>query len=94
MFRSFGKPSERFPMMTSALAPTTNRNPGIVPPWLTQPRPKNPGIVPPWLQQPVHILPVDEAEEFHILPVNGDTQFVSEAADVSPTSLADALRGR
>ena len=81
-------------MMTSVAA-TSNRNPGIVPPWLSQPQPaKNPGIVPPWLQTPVHILPVDDAEEFHILPVSGETQFVSEAAIVSPTSLADALRGR
>ena len=80
-------------MMTSAVAPTTNRNPGIVPPWLSQPRPKNPGIVPPWLQQPIRILPVDEPE-FTILPVDGETQFVPEPANVSPTSLADALRGR
>jgi hypothetical protein len=79
-------------MMTSTVAPTTNRNPGIVPPWLSQPRPKNPGIVPPWLQTPIRILPVED--EVHILPVDGETQFVSEAAFVSPTSLADALRGR
>lgn len=87
----------------SSIAPATNKNPGIVPPWLT-PRPpaKNPGIVPPWLQQPIRILPIDEPitilpvdePEFHILPVDGETQFVSTPAAVSPTSLADALRGR
>lgn len=73
---------------------TADRNPGIVPPWLSTPAPaKNPGIVPPWLQQPITILPVDEPE-FTILPVDGETQFVSEPADVSPMSLGDALRGR
>jgi hypothetical protein len=72
---------------------TTNRNPGIVPPWLTKPQAKNPGIVPPWLLEPITILPVDEPE-FHILPVDGETQFVSESVDASPASLADALRGR
>ena len=81
--------------MTS-IAPASNQNPGIVPPWLTSPaKPpvKNPGIVPPWLQQPIHILPVDEPE-FSILPVDGETTFVSTPVAVSPTSLADALRGR
>lgn len=88
--------------MTSTIAPTTNRNPGIVPPWLTEPRAKNPGIVPPWLQTPIRTLPIEEPitilpvdeQEFHILPVGGETQFVSESAAVSPTSLADVLRGR
>ena len=79
--------------MTSTIAAATNRNPGIVPPWLTPAPTKNPGIVPPWLQTPIRILPVDEPE-FHILPVGGETQFVSDPAAVSPTSLADALRSR
>jgi hypothetical protein len=69
-----------------------NRNPGIVPPWLTKPQPKNPGIVPPWLLEPITILPVD-VPEFHILPVD-ETQFVPVSADASPASLADVLRGR
>lgn len=90
--------------MTSTIAPTTNRNPGIVPPWLTKPTvpSRNPGIVPPWLQTPIRILPIEEPitilpvdePEFSILPVGGETQFVSESAAVSPTSLADVLRGR
>lgn len=71
-----------------------NRNPGIVPPWLTQPEPRNPGIVPPWLLEPITILPIDEEQEFHILPVDGETQFVPESVDASPASLADVLRGR
>ena len=79
-----------------------NRNPGIVPPWLTKPQAKNPGIVPPWLLEPITILPVEEpvtilpvdAPEFHILPVDGETQFVPQSADASPASLADVLRGR
>lgn len=70
-----------------------NRNPGIVPPWLTKPEPRNPGIVPPWLLNPITILPVDEPE-FHTLPFDEDTQFVTLSADASPASLADALRGR
>jgi hypothetical protein len=82
MFRSFGKPSERFPPMIQSInsitaAPT-----------------RNPGIVPPWLLEPITILPVDDEPEFHILPVDGDTQFVPESVDASPASLADALRGR
>ena len=96
MFRSFGTPSERFSTMiqpTSSIE-TTNRNPGIVPPWLSEQGSKNPGIVPPWLLEPIHTLPVDDEPEFHILPVGGDTQFVSESVDVSPTSLADAIRNR
>lgn len=88
--------------MITPIAPTTNRNPGIVPPWLTPTPAKNPGIVPPWLQTPIHILPVEEpitilpidAPEFHILPVDGETQFVSESTIVSPNSLIDALRAR
>lgn len=81
--------------MITATTTAPNRNPGIVPPWLTGPTPaKNPGIVPPWLQTPVHILPVDEEPVITILPVGGATQFVSEPAFVSPTSLADALRAR
>ncbi len=85
-----------------------NRNPGIVPPWLTKPQPKNPGIVPPWLLEPITILPIEEptapapisilpvndAEEYHILPVSGETQFVRESVDASPASLADVLRSR
>ena len=78
-----------------------NRNPGIVPPWLTKPEPKNPGIVPPWLLEPITILPIEEpvtilpvdVPEFHILPVD-ETQFVPVSADASPASLADVLRGR
>jgi hypothetical protein len=70
-----------------------NRNPGIVPPWLTSPEPRNPGIVPPWLREPFTILPVNEPE-FHILPVGGDTKFVSESLDASPASFVDALRNR
>ena len=72
----------------------SNRNPGIVPPWLTPERSKNPGIVPPWLAEPIHILPVDDEPEFTIQPVGGDTQFVPESVDASPACLADALRGR
>ena len=71
-----------------------NRNPGIVPPWLTQPMPKNPGIVPPWLLNPITILPIDEPEEYHSLPVSGDTEFVPQSTDASPASLLDALHGR
>ena len=79
-----------------------NNNPGIVPPWLLKPQPKNPGIVPPWLLEPITILPVEEPvtilpvdePEFHILPVDGETQFVRESVDASPASLADVLRGR
>lgn len=79
-----------------------NRNPGIVPPWLTTPQAKNAGIVPPWLLEPITILPVEEPvailpvsePEFHILPVDGDTQFVPVSADASPASLADVLRRR
>ena len=78
--------------ITSSEAP--NRNPGIVPPWLTKPQPKNPGIVPPWLLEPITILPVAEDEDVHILPVDGETQFVSTPVDASPASLADVLRGR
>ena len=70
-----------------------NRNPGIVPPWLSKPQPRNPGIVPPWLEDPITILPIDE-QEFHVLPISGTTKFVHESVDVSPTSLIDALRGR
>jgi hypothetical protein len=70
-----------------------NRNPGIVPPWLTKPEPRNPGIVPPWLLEPITILPVDEPE-FHILPVGGDTTFVTESLDASPASFVDVLRSR
>lgn len=85
------------------IAPTVNQNPGIVPPWLTPTLPgRNPGIVPPWLQTPIRILPIEEPitilpvdePEFHILPVGGETQFVSESAPVSPISMADALRAR
>jgi hypothetical protein len=81
-------------MTTITAAPAANRNPGIVPPWLTKPAPatKNPGIVPPWLQSQIRILPVED--EVHILPVDGETQFVSTPASFSPTSLADVLRGR
>ncbi len=80
-----------------------NRNPGIVPPWLTKPQAKNPGIVPPWLLEPITILPVEDEPvtilpvdepEFHILPVGGETQFVRQSVDASPASLIDALRGR
>ncbi|MCB0880565.1 MAG: hypothetical protein KDC46_16475 [Thermoleophilia bacterium] len=70
-----------------------NRNPGIVPPWLTPERSKNPGIVPPWLLETVHILPVDEGETT-FSPVNGETQFVPQSIDASPASMIDALRGR
>ncbi len=96
MFRSFGTPSERFTMMIqpATTIQATTSNSGIVPPWLQGERTKNPGIVPPWLLEPIHILPVDDEPEFHILPVGGDTQFVTESVDVSPTSLADALRAR
>lgn len=80
MFRSFGRTSERFPMLIQPLASTTAPN-------------RNPGIVPPWLREPITILPVDEPE-FHILPVNGDTQFVPQSAGASPASLVDALRSR
>ncbi len=81
---------------------TANRNPGIVPPWLDTSQAKNPGIVPPWLLEPITILPVEEPitilpvgePEFHILPVDGETQFVPELVDASPASLADVLRGR
>ncbi len=87
---------------------TANRNPGIVPPWLTKPaQPKNPGIVPPWLLEPITILPVEDVAasepitilpvaepEFHILPFDGETQFVPMSAVASPATLADALRGR
>lgn len=79
------------PLASTTTAP--NRNPGIVPPWLTRPEPRNPGIVPPWLLQPITILPIDEPE-FHILPVDGDTQFVPQSVGASPASLIDALRGR
>lgn len=88
---------------TMTITATSNRNPGIVPPWLNQPQGKNPGIVPPWLQSPITILPIedpitilpiDEDPEFTILPVDGDTQFVRESIDLSPTSLIDALRAR
>ncbi|MCW2923526.1 MAG: hypothetical protein JWM98_930 [Thermoleophilia bacterium] len=69
------------------------KNPGIVPPWLDgADRATNPGVVPPWLLNPIHILPIDEAEAAS-LPA-GDTRFVHTSADVSPISLADALRGR
>lgn len=102
MFRSFGTPSERFTSMTSSITSAADRNPGIVPPWLSGPGTgRNPGIVPPWLQRPITILPIEEPitilpvdePEFEILPVD-ETQFVSESAVVSPTSLADILRGR
>lgn len=85
--------------MSAAIQPIESRNPGIVPPWLTKPAapstpaPRNPGIVPPWLRTEFHILPVDEVT---ILPIDldGETQFVHDPADTSPTSLADALRSR
>lgn len=79
--------------MIQSLNATANRNPGIVPPWLSKPEPRNPGIVPPWLLEPITILPVDEPE-FHILPVDGETQFVAQSVDASPASLIDALRAR
>ena len=82
-------------MMISTTSTARNDNPGIVPPWLSGPTPaKNPGIVPPWLQTPVHILPIDEEPIVTILPVGGNTAFVSEPTFVSPTSLVDALRAR
>jgi len=68
---------------------TTNRNPGIVPPWLTA-EPKNPGIVPPWLELPVHILPVDVSAP--VATAGGETQFVRESTALSPNTLVDALR--
>ena len=82
-------------MTISATSAPHGQNPGIVPPWLSGPKApvvKNPGIVPPWLQEEFHILPV--TEEYTILPVTGETQFVRETADLSPMSLADALRAR
>ncbi|MEO6867158.1 MAG: hypothetical protein ABI200_03980 [Gaiellales bacterium] len=93
-------------MMSVTNIASTNRNPGIVPPWLSTPSPaRNPGIVPPHLQFPIKILPIELPEqEYHILPIaeeiytilpfDGETQFVSESVDASPASLADALRGR
>lgn len=81
-------------MIQATTTAAADRNPGIVPPWLTPERAKNPGIVPPWLLDPITILPVDGEPEFTILPVGGDTQFVPEPVDASPASLADALRGR
>lgn len=68
-------------------ASNKNQNPGIVPPWLSQPvqAGRNPGIVPPWLS-PTPVSP------------NGAiaTSFVRESADaLSPTpGLAEALRSR
>lgn len=54
---------------------------------------RNPGIVPPWLLDPIRILPIDEqgpaARTF-----GGDTQFVAESVDASPASFADILRSR
>jgi hypothetical protein len=80
--------------MIHSITAATNRNPGIVPPWLTKDgQPKNPGIVPPWLLNPIHILPVDE-QDHQVRSVGGDTQFVSELVDASPASLADTLRSR
>ena len=57
---------------------------------------------PPWLLEPITILPVEEpitilpveVPEFHILPIDGDTQFVPESVDASPASLIDVLRSR
>lgn len=80
--------------MIHSIQTTTNRNPGIVPPWLTKDEPaKNPGIVPPWLLEPIHILPIDEQGPA-VRSLGGDTQFVSESVDASPASLADVLRSR
>lgn len=66
-------------------------NPGIVPPWLTQPvQPgnENPGIVPPWLTDAPHILPVTPNAAVQ-------TAFVREPAGALPTpALADVLRSR
>ena len=42
-------PVETLAAAHRAVAPATDRNPGIVPPWLQHPN-RNPGIVPPWLQ--------------------------------------------
>lgn len=85
-------------LQITALPAAADRNPGIVPPWLVSEAPtKNPGIVPPWLADPIRILPVDEDSDepiFTILPIDGDTEFVPEPVDVTPTSLADAVRGR
>ena len=76
---------ENFHMITAS---NKNQNPGIVPPWLSQPvqaPSRNPGIVPPWLS-PTPVTP------------NGsiNTSFVREPADaLSPTpGLAEALRSR
>ena len=74
--------------MSITLQATGDRNPGIVPPWLTNPKPKNPGVVPPWLINPIHILPVDMPP----MRPAGETQFVPATTD-SPT-LVDALRAR
>jgi hypothetical protein len=73
----------------------TDRNPGIVPPWLTRPAvagDRNPGIVPPWL--------TEDPDTPRILPVNGgnatiETSFVREPATSSPTlTLIAALQPR
>lgn len=76
-------------------ATTTDRNPGIVPPWLTGPATdadRNPGIVPPWLigdEDTPKILPVDSPN------ATVQTTFVREPAGASPQiALADAVRGR
>ncbi len=74
-------------MSTVTPITTPDRNPGIVPPWLGNPRPKNPGIVPPWLQHPVHILPVEMPPM-----AAGETQFVP--AETNSPTLVDALRAR
>lgn len=85
-----------FAMTHFTITSSPNRNPGIVPPWLSKTEPRNPGIVPPWLQNSVHILPIEEATPIHILPVemDGETQFVSDTSSISPMTLLDALRSR
>jgi len=70
---------------------TTDRTPGIVPPWLSTPADvdTNPGIVPPWLTggDIPRILPVDSPN------AAVQTTFVPESVSFSPPSLIEALRG-
>lgn len=78
-------PVETLANQIRAAAPTGNRNPGIVPPWLQKPD-RNPGIVPPWLQDrpvgPVEPVPDDVPRIFAAQPTVYDPQPVEIDPDM------------
>jgi hypothetical protein len=79
---------------------TTDRNPGIVPPWLTEPASvhdadRNPGIVPPWLTEAPSVRDTDRNpgivppwligdETPRILPVDSPNATVQTTFDREP----------